>query len=348
MFVSKSLLSRRTVLSAAAALAFGCAAGLGGHAAMSQETHTLKLASEAGDKGSPVANSMDLWAKLIEDNSGGRIKVQVFYQGQLGGQQELFDQLVKGNVDMMLTWPITSYDPRLGIMNTPYLVLDWNDALEAYKPGGWLVNLADPVFAGIGLKYFGPWPEGFVGVATKGKYATSIEAAKEIKVRSQPIFPFPQAMQALGYQAVPIDWDEVYTSIQTGVVDGDSGNIIYWDYVTFKDIVDHYVYTRHLFSTGALVMNRSSWDSLDDEAKKIVADAASVAIEKQFQGGKATDEDWRKKATDGGMTFVELTPAEFAAAVEAVRGKVWAEMEEKVGKYLMDELRSKASTPPKN
>lgn len=341
-----SLCSRRTVLSTVAALAFGCAAGLGSTAAMAQQTYTLKLASEAGEKGSPVANSMDLWAKLIEDKSGGRLKVRVFYQGQLGGQQELFDQLVKGNVDMMLTWPITSYDPRMGIMNTPYLVLDWKDALEAYKPGGWLVNLVDPVFASVGLKYFGPWPEGFVGVATRDKYATTIEDAKAIKVRSQPIFPFPQAMQALGYQAVPIDWDEVYTSIQTGVVDGDSGNIIYWDYVTFKDVVDHYVYTRHLFSTGALLMNRNSWDSLDDEAKKIVSDAATVAINKQFDEGKATDEEWRKKAIDGGMTFVELKPDEFAAAVKAVRGSVWPQMEEKVGKFLMDQISSKASTPP--
>ena len=88
MFISKSLLSRRIVLSAAATVGFGCAVGFGGPPAMSQDTHTLKLASEAGDKGSPVADSMDLWAKLIEDNSGGRIKVQVFYQGQLGGQQE--------------------------------------------------------------------------------------------------------------------------------------------------------------------------------------------------------------------------------------------------------------------
>jgi TRAP-type C4-dicarboxylate transport system substrate-binding protein len=94
-------------------------------------------------------------------------------------------------------------------------------------------------------------------------------------------------------------------------------------------------------------MNRKSWDSLDDNAKKIVADAATVVINKQFDEGKATDEEWRKKAIDGGMKFVELTPAEFAAAVEAVRGKVWPEMEEKAGKFLMDQIRSKASAPPK-
>lgn len=337
----------RAFQSITCALIFGVVISLISISAISQEVRTLRLASEAGDKGSPVANSMDLWAKLIEEKSVGRVKVQVFYQGQLGGQQELFDQLVKGNVDMMLTWPITSYDPRLGIINTPYLVLDWKDALEAYKPDGWLVGLADPVFAGVGLKYFGPWPEGFVGVATRGKHATTIEDAKSIKVRSQPIFPFPQAMQALGYQAVPIDWDEVYTAIQTGVVDGDSGNIIYWDYSTFKDVVDHYVYTRHLFSTGALVMNRKSWDALDDDAKKIVTDAAVVVINKQFDEGEATDAEWRKKAIEGGMKFVELKPDEFAAAVEAVRSKVWPEMEEKVGKYLMGQIREKASAPPK-
>ena len=302
----------------------------------------LKLASEAGAKGSPVANSMDLWAEIIEKNSGGEITVNVFYQGELGGQQELFDQLVKGNVDMMLTWPITSYDPRMGVVNTPYLVLDWAEALSAYKPGGWVAEIVDPVFQAVGLKYFGPYPEGFGGVATKGRYATTPEEADGIKVRSQPIFPFPQAMLALGYEAVPIDWGEVYTSIQTGVVDGDSGNVIYWDYEYFGDLIEYYVHTRHIFSTGALLMNLDSWNELTEEQQGLVIDAAVQVVEKQFKDAEAEDLKWRAAAIESGIEFVALSDEQFAANVKSVRDQVWPQMEEKIGKTIMDKVRAQA------
>ena len=315
---------------------------LGGAVSAKAEV-SLKLASEAGAKGSPVANAMDLWASIIEEKSAGDIQVDVFYQGELGGQQELFDQLVQGNVDMMLTWPITSYDARMGVVNTPYLVLDWEEALTAFSPSGWVANILDGVFNDVGLKYFGPFPEGFGGVATKGRYATNPEEAEGLKVRSQPIFPNPQSMQALGYEAVPIDWNEVYTSIQTGVVDGDSGNVIYWDYEYFGDLIEHFVHTRHNFSTGSLLMNLGSWEKLSPEQQKIIQDAAVAVVEKQFHNAEAEDLKWRNAAIASGIEFHELSDDQFRANVTAVRAAVWPEMEEKVGADIMKEVRAQAS-----
>ena len=62
-------------------------------------------------------------------------------------------------------------------------------------------------------------------------------------------------MQALGYQTATIEWGEVYTALQTGVVDGDAGNIIYWDYQYFGDILDYFVRVKSNFITGVLTMN---------------------------------------------------------------------------------------------
>ena len=73
----------------------------------SDDTYKFNLALESGDRDSASGKSMQLWADLIKQNSDDRIKVNIFYQGELGGQQEMFDQLVKGNIDMMLTWPQT-------------------------------------------------------------------------------------------------------------------------------------------------------------------------------------------------------------------------------------------------
>jgi TRAP-type transport system periplasmic protein len=169
----------------------------------------LKIATDSGDRDSPSGQAIANWAKAIEEGSNGEIKTRVFYQNELGGQLEVFDLFVAGEVDLMLSWPSTSYDKRIGILNAPYMVTSWDEAFEAYKPGGWVNGALNVVFNDIGLKYFGAWPEGFSGVATRGAYSTDIAGAAKIKVRTPPLFPFPQILESMGYQTAAIDWGEV-------------------------------------------------------------------------------------------------------------------------------------------
>ncbi len=307
--------------------------------------HRLVLTSEAGDRESPVGKAMTSWAEKIAEKSDDRIRVDVFFQGELGGQQELFDQFVRGNVDMMITWPQTSYDQRMSVMFTPYLVMGWEDAIESYAIDGWVSEVVQPIYKDMGLHYFGPFPEGFGGIATKGEYATSYEEAQGMKVRSQPIFPLPQTVQAMGFQAVPIDWSEVYTSIQTGVVDGDSSNVIYWDVEYFGDQLDYFVQSSHNFSTFYLLMKENSWASLDEEDQGILTEAASEVINTQFEAARAEDEKWIATAQERGMEYIVPTPEEKAAWVERVRAEVWPQIEETVGAEIMEKVRANATTP---
>lgn len=311
----------------------------------STNSYKFVLAAESGDRDSVNGKAVQSWAAMIEEKSKGRMKVNVFFQGELGGQQEMFDQLVKGNIHMMLTWPQTSYDKRIVVNYIPYLVLDWDDAIKSYGQDGWVRTLMDPVYKDMGLKYFGPFPEGFGGIATKGRYATSFDKAKGIKVRSQPIFPLPQTVQAMGFEAVPIDWAEVYTSIQTGVVDGDSSNVIFWDYQYFRDQLDYFVQSSHNFASYSLLMNGDTWEKLDEEDRSIVESAARAVIEAQFANAKAEDEKWIAAAKEAGMEYIVPTVEEKAAWIERVRTNVWPQIEKELGSEIMAVVRANASTP---
>lgn len=305
----------------------------------------LVLVNESGDASSAMGQSLIEMAEMIERQSRGRLDPRVFHRGELGGQQESFDHLMKGSIDIMLSWPGTSYDSRLGAIYMPYLVLGWDDALTAYSDGGWLKALLDPVFRDNGLLFFGPYPEGFGGVATRGRYATNKEDARGIKVRSAPIFPLPQSVQALGFEAVPIDWNEVYTSIQTGVVDGDSSNVIYWDYEYFGELLDYFVHSKHNFSSFALMMNLSSFDALSEADQTVVLTAAKRIINKQFANARAEDQKWISAAQKDGMQYIEPSAAEYSAWVKSVRAEVWPQAESAIGRDMMDQIRANASSP---
>ena len=303
----------------------------------------LKIATDSGDRDSPSGQAIANWAKAIEEGSNGEIKTRVFYQNELGGQLEVFDLFVAGEVDLMLSWPSTSYDKRIGILNTPYMVTSWDEAFEAYKPGGWVNGALNVVFNDIGLKYFGAWPEGFSGVATRGAYSTDIAGAAKIKVRTPPLFPFPQILESMGYQTAAIDWGEVYTSIQTGVVDGDAGNVIYWDYEYFRDVLDYYVRTKHTFVTGNLLANLESYNALSPEYQALIENSAVAEMSKQFADAQTTDQKYVDLAVADGMKYFELTDEQIAPIAAKVRAEVWTQMEPDVGKEIMDLIRANAN-----
>ena len=310
----------------------------------SANTKVLKMATDSGARGSPAGNALLRWAELIETGTNGELDVKVFYQNELGGQQEVFDLFIANDINLTLNWPMTSYDPRIAVIYTPYMFTNWDDALDAYRPGGWINGMLVTIYADLGLKFFGAWPEGFNGVATKGKYATSVDAASELKMtlRAAPIFPFPETVQAMGYQTATIDWGEVYLAIQMGVVDGDAANVIYWDYEYFRDTIDYYTHTKQQFNTGILSINQAAWDSVSPEHQKIIQDAAIIVMEEGFANAQALDKFYVEKAKAAGITYVELSDEELRVLAELVRDRVWPMMEERIGKTTMDTIRANA------
>ncbi|MDZ7841717.1 MAG: TRAP transporter substrate-binding protein DctP [Gammaproteobacteria bacterium] len=328
-------MSRKNIFLAALLLAFVALP-------MAQAETTLKLATDSGAKGSPSGNAMDRWAELIEEGTNGEVQVDVFYQNELGSQAEVFDLFVANEVQLTLNWPPTSYDERLSVLYAPYMVLSWEEALDAYSPDGWVNNMLGEIYGGLGIKYFGAWPEGFAGVATKDKYAMTPEEASDLKVRVPPFFPMAETMQAMGYQTAAIDWSEVFTAIQTGVVDGDAANIIYWDYEYFRDTVDYYNRTKQFFVTGNIGMNMEAWESLSPEHQEVVQDAAVTIMEEAFVNGRERDQMYVEKAIEAGMEYLEPSPEQLNALATKVRAEVWPLMEERIGKDIVDTMRENA------
>lgn len=297
----------------------------------------LRLVSPTATKGSFMGESMVMWKDLIEKNSNGEIRVRLHYSGELGNEGETIDQHIRGVAHMMLNYASTTYSPKLGLLSTPYLLNDWNDAKAAFAPDGWLTKAYDSIYKEVGLKFFAPYPGGFGGIPTRGKYATNIEDAKKkgIKVRSAAIFPLPETLKVMGYQVIPVDWGETYTAIQTGVVDGSSNNPIYWSYEFFRDLIEYFVDTKHTFSSADLTMNLETWNSLSPEHQKIVHEAALAVAAKQFEDAEKTDLMYRQKAIDAGFKYVVPTDGEIAEMKQACREKIWPLMEEVVGKDIM-------------
>lgn len=303
----------------------------------------FKIATDSGAKGSDTGNAIEAWAKKIEEGTKGEVTFQIFYQNELGGQQEVFDLLMAGEVDMMLNWPMTSYDKRVSILYTPYMFTNWEDGLKAYASGGWLSNALTGIYDDLGLTFMGAWPEGFNGIGTKGGHALAVEDAAKFKVRVPPVFPFAETLQAMGYQTASIDWGELYSSIQTGIVAGDAANVIFYDLTYFPDLLTDWTSTRAQLITGALTVNSESLEKLTPEQQDVVRDAAREVMEERFAAAEAANAADAEKWKALGLTYAEPSEEQMGKLVSAVREKVWPLMEPVLGDELMTLVRENAS-----
>jgi TRAP-type C4-dicarboxylate transport system substrate-binding protein len=302
-----------------------------------QEAVRLRLVSPTATVGSFMGESMVMWKDLIEKNSNGRIKITLHYSGELGNEGETIDQHIRGTAHMMLNYASTTYSAKLGLLSTPYLLNTWDEARAAFAPDGWLTKAYEQIYAEVGLKFFAPYPGGFGGIDTKGKYATSIASAKEqgIKVRAAAIFPLPDTVKVLGYQVIPVDWGETYTAIQTGVVDGSSNNPIYWTYEFFRDLLEYFVDTHHTFSSADLTMHLETWNKLSPEDQKIISDAAFLVAAKQFEDAEKTDLHYRQLAIEAGIKYIVPSKEEIDEMRSACKEQIWPLVEKVVGADLM-------------
>lgn len=299
---------------------------------------TLKMATQAGAPNDPAGQAISQWASLIEEKTNGEVNVQVYYENELGGSREVFDLHVSGAVDLLINWPSTSYDQRVSVIYTPYMFYDWSTALEAYGNDGWLHKVVDEVYSDINLKFLGVWPEGFAGIGTKKDYDFSAREENKLRIRSMSVYPGTQTLDAMGYSASAIDWAELYTALQTGVVDGDGSNIIYWSLNAFKDVLNHYVSTNHMFTTAMLSINKNAFDKLDDHHKKAIVEASKIISNQQFEKAKKADEENVKEWLSLGKTYYSPSQDELEELANLAREKVWPDMADKLGEDIMSSV----------
>ncbi|MEC9483051.1 MAG: TRAP transporter substrate-binding protein DctP [Halomonas sp.] len=310
------------------------------------DTTELKLVVETAPKDSPEGESLRRWGELMKKYSNGNIEPKYFYQNELGSQQGVFDLLVAGEVDGALNYPMTTYSKKVGVIYTPYMFTEWEDAYEAYQQGGWLSEILRDLYKDINLKFLGPRVEGFTGITTRGAYATNREEASDLgfTLRTMPVFPIPQTVEAMGYNTAAIDWSETYTALQTGVVDGNSNNIIYWDYIYLGDVMDYFTQTNHFFMTAVYSMNNEVFENLSEENKEAVLKASEEMVRRQFKKAKEDDEYYRQQAINDGIEYIKLSESEMNDYAKHVRETVWPQLDSVFGEEIMKVVRENASS----
>lgn len=303
--------------------------------AVAQE-RTIKFAFQ-NQKEHPQAQGAQKFADLVAAKTNGRIAVKLFPGGTLGGDLQTVSALQGGTVEMtVLNAGILSAQAKeFGIYDFPFLFASPQEA-DAVTDGPFGKKLLDKLQSKnlVGLGY---WELGFRNLTNSKKPITKAEdiAGLKIRVIQSPIYI--DMFNALGANAVPMPFPELYTAMEQKAVDGQENPFSTILSSKFAEVQKHLTITRHMYNPQAVIVSKKFWDSLNPADQKAVTEAMAEATTFQRSVSRSQADVALEELKKAGMQVTEFSPAE----IDKLRAKVKPVVEkhsDKVGAETVQEV----------
>jgi len=321
-------MKRREAMRLGVAAGVLMAAGLGfGGAADAQEKMILK-ASDVHPEGYPTVQAVEDMGKKLSAATNGRLTVQMFASMQLGGEKEAIEQAQVGAIQFARV-SVGALGPvidDLNVFNLPFLFRDTAHA-QKVMDGAIGQELLDKVTnnpqAGlIGLCWM---DAGARNVYDSKKPIRTIEDLKGQKVRVMGNPMFVDMMNALGGNGVAMGYDQVFSALQTGVVDGAENNPPSFVFDNHYQVAKYYSLTEHLIVPEMLVFSRVGWDKLSPEDQGLLKKFAREAQFDERQLWQKVEAEAMTRMKAAGIEIIPIADKKpFQDAVKPVWDKYGA------------------------
>ena len=221
-----------------------------------------------------------VFKSLVEAGTNGAIEVQTFPNGQLGKDNDVVAQVKSGVIQSGIhsVGGFASAYPMMGVIDVPFAFPNISVTYAVFD-GPFGAKFAADIEKKTGLKVLGFGDSGgFFHFTNSKRPITSPEDMKGLKIRTMGLESHKTVVSSMGGQPVAINWAEVYTSLQTGVADGQMNPIPIVKFAKFDEVQKYLTLTNHLFTPYVWIMNKGFYDGLTAQEKEVVKAAAESAI----------------------------------------------------------------------
>ena len=280
----------------------------------------------------------------VAEKTNGKLVIDFYPNNELGDYTDMFQELMYGSLDMGMFASPTSYDERLGIIYLPYLITDYDKFSLVCGVGGAIFDYYGGILEENNIRLLGMMTEGLHGIGMNKIDDISIvkdaSAKKKDLIRTPPIDVSRYTAEALGYNAVQINFTDLYSSLQTGVCDGWIGGPAEVNYVSFRDVINYFIDGRYSAEIMGIMINTEVFDKLPEEYQKVLTEAFSAAGERSVIRCSEVEENARQKLRDYGIEVIEYTDEEREASAEIVRNEVYPKLADIYGEEAINNILS--------
>ncbi|MDY6323418.1 MAG: TRAP transporter substrate-binding protein [Succinivibrio sp.] len=219
----------------------------------------------------------ELFAKGVSDATGGKVKIEIYPQGELGDQPSLAEQVTMGSLDLAVVslGNLATYSKKLSAMTAPFLFKSYDHAHKTID--GYVMKWMNDGLAEHDAYALSMFDYGFRQTTTKGIEVKSADDLKGVKIRVPPSPGLLAAFDSVGANTQQIAYSELYQSLKQGVVDGEENPVFTILADSLFETQDHLALTNHYFDCQALLINKTTFEGLSPELQKIFKDEAVKA-----------------------------------------------------------------------
>lgn len=313
-----------------------------GTANYSGPSYTLTLGHVIAD-GTPADEGADYFAKLVDEATGGKIKIEVYPNSQLGDNRAMLESLQQGTIDMSLpaVANLAAFTEATKVFDLPFL-FESDEHAEAVLDGeigtGILEDLGNAGLVGLAW-----WLQGWRELTTDNIEFHKAGDLGGAKIRVQDNEVHIATWEALGGSATTLAFSELFTALQQKTINCEENPLSNIKLSGFSEVQNYVIMTNHVYDPIPLVMSKKTWDSLDPAAQEIIQQAAIDA--RDYERDFAADYDaalLKEWEPDGsGPDVIILTDAEKAALREAVQ-PVYDKYADSIGADLIKQIQDAA------
>lgn len=268
--------------------------------------------------GYPTVEAVKHMSDLLMERSDGRIAIEVFHSRQLGEESDTIEQTQFGVIDMnrINMAPLNNIIPETSVPALPY-VFRSIDHMRAVMDG----EIGDEILASfeehdlVGLAYYDSGARSFYNSERPVETPADLDG---LKIRVQQSDLFIAMIEALGANATPMPFGEVYSGLQTGVIDGAENNWPSYESTNHYQVAQYYSLDEHSMSPEVLVMSKQSWDKLSAEDQDLIRQAARDSVAHMRELWDARESEARRIVEEAGSQINEVEKQPFIDAMQPV------------------------------
>jgi tripartite ATP-independent transporter DctP family solute receptor len=299
--------------------------------AFAAEKVTIKFA-HVNAKTHPCGMGMEFFKEKVEKASGGQINVKVFHSAALGGDPDIIQGVQLGNIEMgtPTAGVLTPFCPEFDIMSLPFLFRDFQHIHKALD-GVLGEALSTALEKKLGILTLGFSTSGLRQVETRVPVNKASDM-KGLKIRTMNDPGIIEVFKLLGAIPTPIAFGEVYSALQSGVVDGCETSFISWINSKFYEVAKYGIRINYMDTGRIYFINKKFFEKLTPQHKEIITSSMKEAIAFVRNEYATQEAGIEEKAKKLGAVIIRPEMDSFRAAVRPIYdkfrptlGKEWIE-----------------------
>lgn len=256
------------------------------------------------EPGHTLYNMAESFAEQVEEQTNGRLKMNLVPAASLGGMDSNLEALDMGTIDICLageSYTSTYYAP-LAVSTAPYAFQSW-DHFRNYLDSDFYEELKAGYTDATGNYIIGTYTSGFRSI-TSNKAIREPGDLSGVKIRVPDAPAFTAMPVACGASPTPMALSEVYLALQQGVVDAQENPLETSYNQAFYEVCDYVCLTEHMMEPAHIVVSGSFWDKLTDEEKELVTSIAKEVAADATDAAESSSEEYLEKFEEAGCTIV--------------------------------------------